>query len=182
MRPLPRLLAGAALAGLAGTALVGAAAPAAASHQCSGTLCLVTDPFTIPAGTPVVSPVGAGPSSVPGPLLCDTTTGECTQTYVLLPGAVVSSDGTTLTTVTIPAYGIGIGPDGSLTVFYGAPPLPPLDFSVHNLDLDVVVVAPLSPLVLGNEDPRCALAGPGTDGPVRVRVTPSCQLVVTVDL
>jgi hypothetical protein len=107
------------------SAPAGAVAPAAADHQCppsSGifgdSFCVVTHPLTIPAGTPVLGPVGAGPLTVPGPLLCDTSTGECRGTFVHLPGAYVSSSGTTVATLTIPGYGVSTREPA---VYYGVP-------------------------------------------------------------
>ncbi|HEV2890971.1 MAG TPA: hypothetical protein VGX28_11410 [Frankiaceae bacterium] len=113
----------AALAGLTATALVAASAPASAAvvQSCAPKgVCYTTSPLTIAPGTPALGPVGAERSAVPGPRLCDTGGGGCVDTFVLLPGAWVSTSQRTLVSVTVPSFGVDLA-SSPATVYYGVP-------------------------------------------------------------
>ncbi len=105
MRVLAKILT---LAATTGALVTGAGAPASANHQCPPTadLCFLTDPVVIPAGTPAAGPYGAGGFTVPGPRLCDSGTGQCTETFVHVPSASVSSTGRTIGSLVVPSDGV----------------------------------------------------------------------------
>lgn len=167
-----------ALAGVTAGALVGVATPAAAADcQQWGSVCLITDEITIPVGTPAVGPAGAGPFVVPGPRLCNTGTGECTGTYVVLPGAYVGAGGSTMSSVTIPSLGFEIGPNNEITVYYGVPVLDPSSTGLPVVT--VVATIPLLPVV--TDDTRCAAVTPIEGGPVWIGGS-SCAAVVKVTI
>lgn len=174
MRVLSKLLT---LAALTGAALVGVAAPASANHQCSEDgVCLVTDAVTIPVGTPTIPVTGAGYVSVPGPRLCDSTTGECRDTYVRIPGAFVASNGTTVTSITIPSLGVAIADDGRPVVYYG---IPSADFS-SAVDVDLMVAIWIPVVPMAGFDELCPNIGPEYAGPVAV--TSYCWATIFVQV
>lgn len=141
-----------ALAGVTAAALVGTATPAAAADcQDPLSVCLVTEAFTVPVGTPAVGPVGSYPYAVPGPRLCDTGTGQCTETYVIVPGAQVGAGGSTLSSITVPSFGIEVGPDTVPTVYYGVPGFDPSSSGLP----DVTVVAWVPPVPVTTSGTRC---------------------------
>lgn len=163
-----------ALAGVTATALVGAATPASAACQIPPTICYVTEPFTVPIGTPVVGPVASYPFAVPGPRLCDTGTGECTETWVIVPGAQVGAGGSTLSSVTVPSFGIELGPDNVPTVYYGIPGIDPASSGLP----DVTVVAWVPPVPVRTSGTRCKAIGTSA-GPLGIGGN-SCLVEVSV--
>lgn len=176
MRTLAKLLA---LAGTTGAILVAAAAPAQANHQCPVTevVCLVTDPISIPIGTPVLPPTGSGPFAVQGPTLCNTSSGDCTDTYVIVPGAYVSSTGGTLVTIDVPAYGVSVSPSGVPTIYFGIPTVPSLGSPAG---FTLVAHVPYVPVRLEPGSRACQPIGATTVGPVTVSGSTGCILTITV--
>lgn len=160
-RAAARLLA---LAGVTAGALVGAAAPSSANHQCSEAfgVCFVTDPVTIPAGTPVIPPTGTGPDRVPGPRLCDSSTGQCVTTYVLLPTASIASNGGTVASIAVPSYGVSVSRTGQVTVYYAVPPAP----VPGSPGVTVEAWVPYAPLYVEPDDRKCPPVSVPPVGPV----------------
>lgn len=168
-------------AALTGAALVGGAAPASANHQCQDVdgVCYVTGGSTIPVGTPVLPATHTGPAVVDGPRLCDTSTGQCTETYVLLPRGTVSADGRTLVTVTVPAYGVSISRSSVVTLYYSVPPVP----AVGSAGVTVEAVVPYAPLLVEPDDRKCPPVVPWTTvGPLHLDSGLDCTVTVRVTL
>lgn len=167
----------AAVAALSGAAVVATALPADAAivQNCSTgrDTCYVTSPLTIPVGTPALGTVGFERSAYAGPELCNTGTGECQRTWVLLPGALVSVAGTTLASVTIPSFGVRSG-TGSPTVYYGVPGV----LADGTLDgaAGVSVAVPIVPLV--TEESDC----PRIVNPLEAVTFRNCYVTVAVEV
>ena len=155
--------------------LVGAS-PAAAGHDCqpSDLACFVTDETTVPVGTPVVGPLGWNMYGVPVAQICAPT---CEIAYVVVPGAMVSSTGTTVTEITLPKYGVRVDASGFPTVWLGVPGTTGVAPGPLGVTLELQV--PYVPVVYG--DIRCAVSIPIEVGPVTAQLR-NCAVYVTVAL
>ncbi|HVF04644.1 MAG TPA: hypothetical protein VNA20_07390 [Frankiaceae bacterium] len=152
------------------------AAPAAASHQCvsSDLVCVITTATTIPVGTPVAGPVGTGAFRVPLGNVCLPT---CETVYLIVPGALVSSSGATLATITLPEYGVRISSTGFPSVYGGIPTVSPGIPGGAGLSLFLQV--PYVPVITSSIG--CAPTAPTSVGPVTFWLG-GCLLNVRVTL
>jgi hypothetical protein len=142
-------------------ALTATGTPAFANHQCQPTdlLCVITPATTIPAGTPVVPATGSTAYALPVAAVCLPT---CQTVYVIVPGAVVSSTGATLVTITLPEYGVRVDAAGFPSVHGGIPTVSPA--APGSAGLELFVQVPYVPVVYGPI--ACAGSVPITVGPV----------------
>jgi hypothetical protein len=134
-------------------------------------------PIGNPVGTP---PIGPAPTVLTGPRVCDSTGTNCIETYVVVPGATVtSSTGTTFGTLNVPGLGVGVSSTGVVSIYQGTPTFTPggtafgLSASVSTDPIPVYVTA------LGARE--CTDAGPETTGPVTTS-TRSCLTTVTLTI
>lgn len=135
--------------------------PALASHQClpDDLLCAITPATVIPVGTPVVPVTGSPAFAVP---LFDLCLPNCETVSLIVPGAVVSSSGATLATITLPEYGVRIDASGFPSVHGGIPAVSPGIPGGAGLTLFVQV--PYVPVVTSSIS--CAPTSAQTVGPV----------------
>lgn len=135
--------------------------PALASHQCqaSDLLCVITPATVIPAGTPVVPVTGSPAFGLP---LFDLCLPTCDTVYLIVPGAVVSSSGATLATITLPEYGVRIDAAGFPSVHGGVPTVSP--GTPGGAGLSLLLQVPYVPVVTGSI--ACAPTAQQTVGPV----------------
>ncbi|HEX8003126.1 MAG TPA: hypothetical protein VF519_10575 [Mycobacteriales bacterium] len=164
------------------TAAAVVAAPATSNafivENCStknGT-CVTTAPYTVAPGTPALGPVGAEHAVVAGPRLCDTGGGGCVETYLLLPGAWVSTTQGTLVSVTVPSFGVDLR--STPTVYYG---VPAVDAS-GTLDgtARVSVAVPLVPVLTSADG--AALCPNNVASPLEAVRVSDCYVLVDVEV
>lgn len=138
-----------------------AATPAQASHQCVATdlACVITPATTIPAGTPVVPATGSTSFRVPLFAVC---LPACDTVYLIVPGALVSSSGATLATITLPEYGVRIDSTGFPTIYGGVPAVTP--GAPGGAGITLFLQVPYVPVVTSSI--ACAPTAPSTVGPV----------------
>lgn len=164
------------------TVAVGAVAmtatPAAASHQCDATdqLCVITTGTTIPVGTPATGPLGSPSFRIPLANLCLPT---CQTVYLVVPGAVVSSSGTTIAEITLPEYGVRVDSAGFPWI-YGGVPTVNSGGTPGSLGLTLFVQVPWIPVVTDNMS--CVESIPINVGPATAWMSGDCMVNVDVVL
>lgn len=159
------------------TLLGGVAAPAFATPDpCPGgeATCLYVNGFSIPVGTPTISPTGVHPSPIPGPVVCDSNGGNCHQSYFVLEGVTVATSGVTLATIDVPGFGIGYNGLQS-TVYFSEPSV---SGGSGQLGAVVKLYVPVSPFYLEGTSPNCAMYH--NLEPVTVQGGRMCTVVVTI--
>ena len=112
--------------GAAAVVVAGSGTAVALPGPCPGgePVCVYLPPGTYTLGNPVSHSGGSGPTTLTVLNHCDTTTGQCDQLYVNIPGLTVASTPSTLLTLYVPGQGVALS-GTTPTLYVGVPTVTP---------------------------------------------------------